>query len=105
MHNFLIGNQCGKHQVSHDWVKKNFNARDGPHNLTSLILAVGNDNVVVNTLQVDTDPQDGVPAPSQRLLIQHIQDQHYSIADIEDITEEIDQAFVQAVLVNHMKIG
>ena len=72
MHNFLICNQCGKHQVLQDWMKNNFNARDGPHNLTNLLLAVGNDNVVVNTLQVDTDPQDGAPVPSRRLPVQHI---------------------------------
>ena len=62
MHNFLICNQCPKHQASQDWMKQNFNPRNGRHNLTNLVLAIGNDNVIVNTLQVDTDPQDEVPA-------------------------------------------
>ena len=46
--NFLICNQCEKHTISQDWMKKNFNPRDGRHNLTNLLQAVGNDNVIVN---------------------------------------------------------
>ena len=82
------------------WIKQNFNLRDGPKNLIKLVLAVGNDNVVVNALQVDTDPQDGTSALDRSPEVQS-SNQQFSITDIE----EVDQALVQAVLVNNLRIG
>ena len=48
MTNFLICSKCSKHEISQDWMKSNFNPRDGNKNLNNLVLAIGNDNVIIN---------------------------------------------------------
>ena len=81
-------------------MKQNFNPRDGFKNMVRLLLQVGADNVHVNTLQVDIDTHDQAVVSDRSPQVQS-PDQQFSIADIE----EVDQALVQAVLVNNLRIG
>ena len=83
-----------QHSASQDWMKENYNARDGQRNLTNLVLAIGNDNVIINTLQVNMDQHDGARPLNRRLPIQHVKNHQYSMANIEEVSKDNDQAFV-----------
>ena len=45
--NILVCYQCD-HKKPQEWMKNNFNPRIGKHNLTNMIQAIGNNDVVVN---------------------------------------------------------
>ena len=47
--NILLCNQCD-HKRAQEWMKNNFVPRLGKHNFTIMIEAIGNDDVVVNSI-------------------------------------------------------
>ena len=102
--NILICNKCD-HKKPQEWMKNNFNPRIGKHNFTNMIKKIGNDKVLVNAVRVDSNQTSRIQIQDQRRAIQQDQNQHCSSTDIEDVTDSTDHVQVQAVLVNHMKIG
>ena len=52
--NILI---CRKydHKRAQEWMKNNFNPRIGKHNFTNMIKAIGNDEILVNVVRVDSN--------------------------------------------------
>ena len=82
--NFLLCKDCKKHEAPQDWLKENFNPRSGPGNLFNVWREFKKDNAIINSIQVESD------------------NQAVGIADIEDIMDDGDTAYVRAVLVNQL---
>ena len=85
--NFILCKDCQKHQAPQDWLKENFNPRIGPGNLFNVWREFKKDNAIINSIQVESE------------------NQAVGIADIEDIMDDGDTAYVRAVLVNQLRIG
>merc|ERR1712101_79556 len=84
--NFALCKTCPKHQGPQDVLKANFNAPLGRSNLTNAYKECNYDSALINSIQVQ---------PSN---------QSVGIADIEEL-DEGDTAYVNAVLVNQLRIG
>ena len=85
--NFLLCKDCKKHEAPQDWLKVNFNPRIGATNLFNVWNEFKRDNAIINSIQVEPD------------------NQNVGIADIEEIMDDGDTAYVRAVLVNQLRIG
>ena len=85
--NFILCKDCQKHQGPQDWLKVNFKPNIGRANLLNVWKEFNSNNALINSIQVQPEHQ---PA---------------GIADIEDIMDEGDTAYVRAVLVNQLRIG
>merc|ERR1712240_632147 len=85
--NFILCKDCQKHQAPQDWLKENFNPRLGPGNLYMVWREFNRDNAIINSIQVESEHQ------------------AVRIADIEDVMDDGDTAYVRAVLINQLRIG
>ena len=84
--NFALCKSCPKHQGPQDSLKANFNPALGRRNLTNAWKEFNFDNALINSIQVQPNHQST------------------GIADIEEL-DEGDTAYVNAVLVNQLRIG
>ena len=80
--NFILCKHHNKHQAAQDWIKANFDPKLGRGNLNNCWKEFNNDTAIINSIQVAPDPQ------------------AEEIADIEEIMDDGDTAYVRAVLVN-----
>ena len=61
-----------------------------------MIQAIGNEKIVVNSIRVDSNQTNKIQTPNRERAIQQDQNQHCSIADIEEVTDITAQVQVQA---------
>ena len=74
--NFILCKDCQKHQAPQDWLKDNFKPNIGKGNLLNVWKEFKNDNAIINSIQVESEHQT------------------VGIADIEDIMDEGDTAYI-----------
>ena len=84
--NFALCKTCPKHQGPQDVLKANFNSSLGRKNFTNVWRECNYDSALINSIQVQPNHQST------------------GIADIEEL-DEGDTAYVNAVLVNQLRIG
>ena len=75
-----------KHQAPQDWLKENFNPNLGLGNLYNLWQEFKNDNAIINSVQIEATDQ--IPEN----------------ADNQEISDHEQTAYVQAVLINNLRI-
>ena len=74
--NFILCKDCQKHQAPQDWLKEKFNPQFVPGNLYKVYKEFNNDNAIINSIQVESEHQ------------------AVGIADIEDVADDGDAAYV-----------
>merc|ERR1711873_215352 len=85
--NFVLCRECVKHQAPQDWLKENFNPNLGLGNLYNLWQEFKNDNAIINSVQIEA--ADPIPENT----------------DNPEVSDHEQTAYVQAVLINNLRIG
>merc|ERR1712240_158175 len=85
--NFVLCRDCEKHQAPQDWLKENFNPKFGLGNLYNLWKEFKNDTAIINSVQIEAT------------------DQITENTNNQEISDHEQTAYVQAVLINNLRIG
>ncbi len=93
--------KCRKHENAHDWMRVNYDPKNGLKNMDEMYNEIRTNHIQVNSIRINKDPQ-----PQQR----------YGMADIEELptadsnmdkteTEFHSEVNVNPIMVNRVPIG